>query len=138
LNELGELKGERDTAQDEVATASRELRRGLATLTKFVTEQEEGRETPLGRYLAGLAAEPAEDWWAIVYPTRPTHETNADAVILLAAVDRVAAQDAASQLARQERQRNIAERDKLNEFRLLPRTVNCRYQGSTLIELNSD
>lgn len=68
-----------------------------------------------------MAAEPAEDWWAIVYPPRPTHETNADAVILLAAVDRVAAQDAASQLARQERQRDITERDKLNEFRLLPK-----------------
>lgn len=37
---------------------------------------------------------------------------------ILAAADRVAAQDEASLLALQERQRNIAERDRLNDFRL--------------------
>ncbi|HEX4023007.1 MAG TPA: AAA family ATPase [Acidobacteriaceae bacterium] len=122
LKELGELQEERNTAQDEVATASRELRRQLAPLTEFVAAQEE-QETPIGRYLARLSAEPAEDWWTMIYPARPPQETNAaaDAVMLdqiLAAADRVAAQDAASLLALQERQRNIAERDRLNDFRL--------------------
>jgi hypothetical protein len=59
----------------------------------------------------------------MISPARPAQETNAaiDAVTLdqiLAVVDRVATQDAASHLALQERQRNIAERDKLNDFRL--------------------
>ena len=123
LEELGELQGQRETVQAEVATASRELRRQLATLTAFVAAQEE-QETPVGRYLAGLATEPAEDWWTTIYPARPAQQTiaAADAAMLdqvLAAADRVAAQDAASLLARQERQRNIAERDRLNDFRLL-------------------
>lgn len=58
-----------------------------------------------------------------VYPARPRQEGGAaaDAVTLeqiLAFADRVAAQDATSLLARQERQRIIAERDGLNTFRL--------------------
>jgi recombinational DNA repair ATPase RecF len=122
LKELDELQEERDTVQDEVATASRELRRHLATLTTFVAAQEE-QETPVGRYLAGLAAEPSGDWWTMIYPAQPAQVANAaaNAVTLdqiLAAADRVAAQDAASLLARQERQHNIADRDRLNEFRL--------------------
>ena len=132
LKELGELQDERNTAQDEVATASRELHRQLATLAKFVAAQEE-QETPVGRYLAGLAAEPAEEWWTMIYPARPTQETNAaaDAVTLdeiLAAADRVTAQDAASLLAGQERQRNIDERDRLNDFRLLVQAQDLKRQ----------
>jgi recombinational DNA repair ATPase RecF len=123
LRELGELQEERNIAQGEVATASRELRRQLVILAGFVAAQEE-QETPVGRYLAGLAVEPAEDWWAMIYPEQPAQETNAtaDAVTLdqiLAVADRVAAQDEASLLARQERERNIAERDGLNRLRLL-------------------
>lgn len=122
LQELGELQQERDTAEDEVATASRELRRQLETLTAFVAAQEE-QETPVGRYLAELATAAAEDWWMPIYLPLPVPETSAaaDGVTLdqiLAVADRVAAQDAASLLALQERQRNIVERDSLNKFRL--------------------
>jgi len=123
LRELGELQDERNTAQDEVAKASRELRRQLATVAAFIMAQEE-QETPVGRYLTGLAAEPAEDWWRTIYPAQPAHGTGTAAGAatldqILATADRVAAQDAASALARQERQRNITERDRLNNFRLL-------------------
>jgi recombinational DNA repair ATPase RecF len=122
LRELGELQEERNTAQDEVATAARELRRQLAHLAAFIAAEGE-QKTPVGRYLAELAAEAPEDWWTAIYPARPVQEANAphDAVILdqiLTTADRVAAKDAASLLARQERQRNIAERDGLNGFRL--------------------
>lgn len=122
LKELGELQEERNTAQDKVAAASRELRRQLASLAAFVTTHGE-QETPVGRYLAGLAAEPAEDWWTAVYPARASQEggATASAVTLeqiLAVVERVAQQDAASLLASQERQRNITERDRLNAFQL--------------------
>jgi recombinational DNA repair ATPase RecF len=122
LKELGELQEERETVQAEVATASRALRRQLATLAAFVAAKNE-QDTPVGQYLAGLAAEPAEDWWTAIFPARPENDTSAtaDAVTLdqiLAVADRVVAQDAASLLASQERQRNIEERDSLNEFRL--------------------
>ena len=132
LKELGELQEERKIALDKVAAASRELRRQLANLTAFVATHGE-QETPVGRYLAGLAAEPGGDWWAAVYPTRAPQEsgTEATAVTLeqiLAVADRVAAQDAGSLLAHQERQRNIAERDSLIAFQLLLQAQDSKRQ----------
>lgn len=121
LKELGDLQEERKTAQDKVATASRELRRQLANLAAFVATHGE-QETPVGRYLAGLPDEPAGDWWTAVYPARSPQEGAVAAAVtleqILAVADRVAAQDAASLLAREERQRNITERDRLNAFQL--------------------
>lgn len=122
LKELGDLQEEFKAVQAKVTTSSQELHRQLATLAAFVAAHEE-QETSVGRYLVGLVAEPAGDWWEVVYPARPPKETGieVDAVTLeqiLAVADRVAAQDAASLLAHQERQRNIAERDSLNAFRL--------------------
>jgi hypothetical protein len=55
LRELSELQEERETVQTKIATASRELRRQLATLAAFVAAHQE-QETPVGRYLAELAA----------------------------------------------------------------------------------
>jgi len=132
LKELGDLQEESKTVQAKVATASRAIRRQLATLAAFVATQEE-HETPVGRYLAGLAAEPAGDWWTAIYPARPAQEADAaaDGVTLdqiLAVADRVAAQDTASLLANQERQRNITERDGLNGFRLLVQAQDLRRQ----------
>jgi len=122
LKELGELQEERKTVQGKVATASRELRGQLAKLAAFVATHGE-QETPVGRYLDGLAAEPAGDWWTTVYPAGAPQEGGAAATAvtleqILAVADRVAVQDAASLLARQERQRNITERDRLNAFQL--------------------
>jgi len=122
LKELGELQEDRNTAKGKVATASREFRRQLANLAAFVATHGE-QETPLGRYLAGLAAEPAGDWWTAVYPARAPQEGGAAAAAvtleqILAVADRVAVRDAASLLARQERQRNITERDGLIAFQL--------------------
>ena len=122
LKELGELQVESKTAQGKVAAASRELRRQLATLAVFVAANGE-QETPVGRYLAGMAIETAEDWWTAVYPARALQVGGAaaDAVTLeqiLVVADRVEVQDAASLLARQERQRNITERDGLNTLQL--------------------
>lgn len=119
LKELGALQERLATAQEKVATASRELRRQLGVLSAFLASHDE-QETPVGRYLADLAAEPTEDWWADVYPANQDGVA-AEGVTLeqiLALVDRVEAQDSTSALARQERQRNIAERDRLNELRL--------------------
>jgi energy-coupling factor transporter ATP-binding protein EcfA2 len=123
LKELGELQGRLTTAQAKVATVSRELRRQFAVLCAFLAFHEE-QETPVGRYLAGLAVEPSGDWWTAVYPPGSAHPQDGAATEavalehLLAVADRVEVQDRASALARQERQRNIAERDGLNGFRL--------------------
>jgi len=132
LKELSELQVEQKAIEAKVSTASRELRQQLATLAGFVVAQGE-QETPVGRYLADLAAEPIGGWWANVYPAQETQEANTqdDAVTLdhlLSVVDRVAAQDAASLLARQERQRHIDERDRLNEFRLLIQAQDLKRQ----------
>ena len=122
LKELADLQEQLKAVQAKVATASRELRRQLGTFAAFVAANEE-QETHVGRYLAGLAAEPAGDWWTAVYPVNAQQQGGAVAPAvtleqILAVADRVAAQDAASLLARQERLRNIAERDRLNGFRL--------------------
>jgi recombinational DNA repair ATPase RecF len=121
LKDLGELQEIRNTALGKVATKSRELRRQVADLAAFVAaHDEQGRQ--VGRYLASLVANPAEEWWTAVYPARyPQGGTAADAVTLehiLAVADRVAAQDAASLLDLQGRQRNIIERDGLITFQL--------------------
>ncbi|MCH8181392.1 MAG: ATP-binding protein [Proteobacteria bacterium] len=126
LKELGELQERLATAQEKVATASRELRRQLGILSAFLASYEE-QETPVGHYLASLPAEPAGDWWAAVYPT---HQDGAAVTLdqILAIVDRAEAQDRTSALARQERQRNIAERDRLNEFRLAVQVQDLKRQ----------
>ena len=121
LKELGELQVARKTAHDKVAAASRELRRQLAVLAGVVAANEE-QASPVRRCLASLAADPAGDWWTAIYPARPPQEgAAAEAVVLeelLALAERVEAQDAASLLARQERQHNITERDGLIALQL--------------------
>jgi recombinational DNA repair ATPase RecF len=121
LKELGDLQESAKTAQGNVANASRELRRQLTVLATFVALQEE-HETPVGRYLSGLAVDPVGDWWTAVYPTKPAHEGAVANILtleqILKVADRVAAQDAAAETARQERQRHIAERESLNAYQL--------------------
>ena len=121
LKKLAELQEERKTAEDNVATASRALRQQLANLAAFVATRGE-QETQVGQYLAGIATEPTGEWWTAVYPALAPEEGSAATAVtleqILAITDRVAAQDAASLLALQERQRNITERDGLNAFQL--------------------
>lgn len=121
LKELGELQEQRDAAQRKVGTASRELRRQLGSLSAFLAAHEE-QKTPLGRLLAGLPAEPTGEWWEVVYPGNPLQAGEAaDAIVLesiLAVADRIAAQDAASALARQERQQHTNERAALVALQL--------------------
>lgn len=122
LRELGELQEKREAVQSQVAMALRTLRQQLATLATFVAERCE-QSTPVGQYLAALEAQPVGNWWASIYPvpqmqdgTAITHASMLDQILGVA--DSVAVQDAASRLAFQNRQRDIVERDRLNEFRL--------------------
>ena len=121
LKELGELQELRATAQDKVSTASRALRSQLGFMYAFLEAHEE-QETLVGRFLASLAPDPVGDWWSVVYPTRaPQEGERADAVTLdaiLQVADRISEQDAASALARQERQRHATERATLVALQL--------------------
>lgn len=132
LKELGELQEKKKTIQTELATTSRVIRQQLGTLASFTMAQKE-QDTPVGRYLTGLEPEPAVDWRTFIYPGIPTPQGDAvpDSPTLeelLAVVDRIETQDAASLLASQERQRHIAERDGLNTFILLVQAQDLKRQ----------
>jgi AAA domain/AAA domain, putative AbiEii toxin, Type IV TA system len=120
LRELGELEEERDTADDDLADALRELRGQLGAITDFLAASNE-QETSVARSVSSLIATEGEDWWSPLSTARREQEAvlEQDALEdILAIVDRIERQDAASLLATQERERNIVERDRLNEFRL--------------------
>jgi len=122
LKELGELQEERDKVRNEGAEASRELRRQLGLLAGFVLACEE-QDSTVGQYVCALPAEPHAGWWADVYSSQPQDGLNAGGdpgmvELILAVADRVAAQDMKARHARQERQKNIVERDRLNKLQL--------------------
>jgi recombinational DNA repair ATPase RecF len=121
LMELGELQEQHKAAQDKVDTASRDLRLQLGSLSAFIAEQKE-QETPVGRFLAGLPAEPIGEWWSVIYPARrPQDGEEANAVTLeeiLSVADRIAVQDETSALARQKRQQHAIERADLVALQL--------------------
>ncbi len=116
LRDLAELQENLATSQAEFGTASRALRQQMSVMNRFVTAHLE-EETAVGRYLAQLPAEPAGVWWAALQSEQQESEA-VSLEQLLGVADRVATQDAAAVLAQQERQRNIEERDGLNELRL--------------------
>ncbi len=121
LKELGELQERHSVARGKVDTASRELRFQLGSMSAFLASQKE-QESPAGRFLARLPAEPVGEWWSMLYPARRSPEgEGTDAVILeaiLAVADRIAAQDAASGLALQKRQQYATERADLVALQL--------------------
>ncbi|MGR9312800.1 AAA family ATPase (plasmid) [Rhizobium leguminosarum] len=126
LRDLAELQENLATSQAELGTASRALRQQMSALNRFVAAQRE-EETAIGLYLSDLPAEPAGAWWTPLQKEHPQEET----VLLeqlLTVADRVAAQDTASALAQQERQKNIEERDGLNGFRLAVQAQDLKRQ----------
>ncbi len=128
LSELGELQAQGRTTQAEMATASRALRNELAGLAKFVAANAE-RESPIGQHLLGLPLEPAGAWWGSIYPASVNPEAGIPALeSFLELADRAQVQDRASQLALEDRQRNIEERDRLDQFRSAIQTQDLRRQ----------
>lgn len=120
LRELGELEEERDVADDDLANALREFRRCLGTIATFVAANDE-QESPVGRAISELMTSERDDWWVPLSAARKKPEGMQEEAALhqiLVVCDRIERQDADSLLAAQERERNIAERDRLNEFRL--------------------
>ncbi|MDY1261784.1 AAA family ATPase [Pseudomonas aeruginosa] len=118
LEALGQLQEKQQSAQAEIARASRELRQVLGLLAAFVTSrQEEG--TTVGRYLTGLSAEPVGAWWSNIYPPQNAAQPEIPSFDALQEIaGRIAAQDTASRVAQQERQPHLAERRRLGEFQL--------------------
>lgn len=118
LEALGQLQEKQQSAQTDVARASRELRQLFKSLLTFITAQQEG-ETSLGMYLSQLPEEPDGAWWTDIYPEAGADQAQTPSLEqLLEVADRIAAQDIASERTRQERQPHVAERKRLAEFQL--------------------
>lgn len=118
LEALSQLQEHQQSTQEEVAQASRELRRTLGLLATFVIAQQE-ESTPAGQYLTGLPEVPVGTWWTQVYPPQETAQSDNPSFDELQTIaGRMATQDAASAVAQQERQTRLAERRRLGGFQL--------------------
>jgi energy-coupling factor transporter ATP-binding protein EcfA2 len=119
LGELAELQAKQGQAVEKVAQASRTLKAKLETLGQFVLSNAE-QDTLVGRYLAALPEAVSGNWWASIYEANASAERGFPALEnILDVAQRIEVQDNASRLAREERQRNITERDQLIEYQLL-------------------
>ncbi|KGV24517.1 AAA family ATPase [Burkholderia pseudomallei] len=118
LEELGALQGKQQTAQRELEQASRELREMLGKVAAFLATLVEA-PVVLSHFLATLQPAPVGAWWLPVYPARPEQLSNPEVQQqLFAIVERMEVQDAASRQAQQNRQPNLDERKRLEDFRL--------------------
>lgn len=118
LQELGVLQERQRIANSAEIEASREIRRLLGKIGDFAAAQNE-QETPIGRYLAQLPAEPASGLWAEIYPKSHKEQPPTRTLEqILSLADRIAAQDDASRRAGAERQLRNAERQRLIDFQL--------------------
>jgi recombinational DNA repair ATPase RecF len=118
LEELGTLQDKQRAAQREVDQASRELREVLSLVSGFLASLTE-KPAVLTQFLATLPPAPDGAWWAGIYPKQPAQPANPDVQReLLAIVERMEAQDAASNQAQQNRQPHVEERRRLEDFRL--------------------
>lgn len=128
LQELGSLQERQRIANSEENNASREIWRILGVIRDYVVAQNE-RETPIGRYLERLPAEPAWSRWAEIYP-QPFKDQPPPPMLeqLLSLADRIAAQDEASRRAQEERQLRNAERQRLIDFQLKVQAQDLKWQ----------
>ncbi|KAA1004332.1 AAA family ATPase [Paraburkholderia panacisoli] len=118
LEELGTLQEKQRAAQREVDHASGELREMLGRVSGFLASLTE-KPTALTQFLALLPPAPAGAWWAGIFPKQPAQPANPDVQQeLFAIVERMEAQDAASQQAQQNRKPDVDERRRLEDFRL--------------------
>ncbi len=119
LGELAALQEKQKKAVDAAAEAARVLRAKLEALRQFAFANAE-QDTAVGRYLAALPDLGNGVWWARIYEANanpgqelPTLEN------ILDIAQRIEVQDADARLAIEQRQRSIAERDRLIEYQLL-------------------
>lgn len=118
LGELGALQDKHQTIEVKLGQASRALRQMLTSLCEFVIAHQE-EKTAIGRWVLELPAEPVGRWWTNIYPPMSVVPDGLPSLEdILAIVDRMVAQDDASQRAQRERQPHIEERRRLIEFQL--------------------
>lgn len=118
LGELGALQDKHQTIEVKLGQASRALRQMLTSLCEFVIAHKE-EKTAIGRWVLELPAEPVGRWWTNIYPPMSVVPDGLPSLEdILAFVDRMVAQDDASQRAQRERQPHIEERRRLLEFQL--------------------
>ncbi|MCC8445499.1 AAA family ATPase [Xanthomonas translucens] len=128
LGELAALQERQKQAADAVAQAARALRAKLKVLRQFVLANSE-QDAAVGRYLTALPDAGIGVWWAGIYEVNanpgqefPTLEN------ILDIAQRIEVQDTDARLAIEQRQRNIAERDRLIEYQLLAQAQDNKRQ----------
>ncbi len=117
LKFLAELQVKQSHTAEEVAEILITLKRRLETLYDFIASHGE-QNTFLGRFLATLPKAITAVWWTSIYEANPD-ERIPTLENLLEVAQRIENQDNISRQSLEERQKNIDERDKLNEFQLL-------------------
>ncbi|WP_028730729.1 AAA family ATPase [Pandoraea sp. E26] len=130
LKELGVLQEKQRASQSDLEQAARVLHLALASVSQFLAAQQE-QETLVARFLFSLPAVPAGKWWRDI--TLPqSAETITDILEeLLKVAERIEDQDTQTRKAQQEREPYIAERRRLNDFRLKVQAQDLRRQQLT-------
>lgn len=119
LQELIVLQERKDEKQIALEQASRTLRNTLKAVHTFLNGESEGF-AHLKQYLEQLPDEPTDIWWLDIYPkTDKARLNNAHLSQLYSIVELISQQDEKSQLAEQQRQIHIEERQKLIQYQLL-------------------
>lgn len=126
LEALGILQEQQRAVQEKLDQASRELHQILNSITGFISARGE-EETQIGRYLLNLPDEPTGYWWSDMPLDTPEGQGTAPLIRDLTRVaERIAEQDAESLNAQQERQPQIAERRRLNDFQVRMQTQDLK------------
>ncbi len=119
LGELAELQDKQKQNLEAMEQASRELRLVLTTLFKYLASNNE-QNSLVGNYLTALPENVFGVWWTSIYEANATQKRGLPTLEnILEVARRIEEQDNTSKLALDERQRNITERDRLNEYQLL-------------------
>lgn len=119
LRELAELQERHKQTLEAMTQASRELRSALTTLLKYLASNSE-QDSLVGNYLSALPETVSGIWWTSIYEANTNQETGLPTLEnILDVARRIEEQGKTSKLAQTERKKNIAERDRLNEYQLL-------------------
>ncbi len=120
LEELGALQEQQRAAEAALDAASRALRHSIGRIGAYLALCP-ALEPVLGEWIAALPPEGTGRWWSDLDRAAAATLTGTEASLLgalLSTADQMAAQDSLSRQALQDRQQQVAERRRLNEFQL--------------------
>lgn len=130
LSELAELQEKQKQALDAMDQTYRDLRSDLTTLLKYLASKNE-QGSIVGNYLAALPETVSGVGWTSIYEADANPEQGLPTVEdIFEVARRIEEQDNALKLSLDERQNNITERDRLNEYQLLVQAQDIKRQTS--------